>query len=305
MDRGTERADPRPSLRAVGQKVASAEWRTRHPRLWTRRVRGPRLKLMQRVLDLDLDFFVHGIEHWRDRDHGRLDAAEYPAWSLDETLDFLHTRCGLTSPLPGVVVEHHGELFLRWRDAIDARTLRAPFHVTHVDAHADLGLGDAGYVHLLTELMWRAPEGRRDPGAALNDGNYLAFAVGCRWLSGLDYVYNRDNPDGRNPGDIMPYIMEGFSSDANHIQLAALTREQIQELQGLGRPEPARLEPRVPLQAMGWPQFNAAEPFDLICLARSPECTPATCDALFDAIRDRFIDERAPRASARQAGTTT
>jgi hypothetical protein len=176
--------------------------------------------------------------------------------------------------------------------------LQAPFHVTHVDAHADLGLGDAGYMHLLTDLMFRAPQDRLNPGKHLEDGNYLAFALGCRWLSGLDYVYNRDNPEGRNPGDVMPSLMEGSRWDAERIQLAALTREQIEELWGLGHPEPRRIDPAVPFRQMGWPQLIASEPFDLICLARSPEYTPATCDPLFDAIRERFIDELAPTAPA-------
>lgn len=251
---------------------------------------------MQRVLDLDLDFFVHGVEHYRDRDADRLHADEYPAWSLTETLDLLHSRCGLTGRLPGFVVEHHGEMFACWRDAIDAGTLRVPFHVTHVNAHADLGLGDDGYVHLLADVVWREPEDRRDPGKALNDGNYLAFAIGCRWLAGLDYVYNRD---GYNPGDLMWCLMEGFSADAEYIQLAALTKRQIHdELLSLGsrRPTPARLEPRVAFRHMGWPQFAASEPFDFVCLARSPEYTPATCDALFDAISERFIDAITPTA---------
>lgn len=149
-------------------------------------------------------------------------------------------------------------------------------------------------MHLLTDLMFRAPEDRRDPGKHLTDGNYLAFAIGCRWLAGLDFVYNRDNPERRNPGDIMTYLMQGFRWDAAHIQLAALTREQISELQGLGKPVPAQLDPPVPFRQMGWPQFTPSGPFDLICLARSPEFTPATCDPLFDAIRDRFIVELAP-----------
>lgn len=246
------------------------------------------------MLDIDLDFFIYGVAHDRDRTHGRLDPDEYPAWSMAETLDFLRSRCGLTVPLPGFIVEHHGDLFTRWRDAIDAGVLHAPFHVTHVDAHADLGMGDAGYMHLLTDLMFRAPEDRRDPGKHLTDGNFLAFAIGCRWLSGLDYVYNRDNPDGWNPGDIMSYFMESYRWDAPHIQLAGLTRGQIDQLRGLEKPVPARLDPPVPFRHMGWPQFTASEPFDVICLARSPEFTPATCDPLFDLIGDRFIVELAP-----------
>jgi hypothetical protein len=115
----------------------------------------------------------------------------------------VQTGCGLTGRLPGFVVEHHGELFARWRDATDAGVLRAPFHVTHVDAHADLGLRDAGYMHLLSDLLFRTPEHRRDPGEHLNDGNYLIFAAGCRWLAGLDYVYNRESERGDfGAGDI-------------------------------------------------------------------------------------------------------
>ena len=208
----------------------------------------PSLTYVQRVLDLDLDFFVHGVEHWLDRDHGRLDASEFPAWSVEDTLAFLHERCGLTGRLPGFVVEHHGELFTRWGDAIDAGLLRAPFHLTHVDAHADIGLGDAGYMHLMTKLLFRAPEDRRDPGEHLEDGNYLIFAVGCRWLSALDYIYNRDD-DGDGPGDILGLVMEGRRHDADHIQLAAFsTRRELEDLVFGAPREPAWLEPRVPFR---------------------------------------------------------
>jgi hypothetical protein len=50
----------------------------------------------------------------------------------------------------------------------------------------------------------------------------------------------------------------------------------------------------VAFQALSWRQYGATGPFDLVCLSRSPEYTPATCDALFDAIRERFIDELTP-----------
>jgi hypothetical protein len=54
----------------------------------------------------------------------------------------------------------------------------------------------------------------------------------------------------------------------------------------------------VPFRTLPWPQYTAPAPFDLICLARSPEYTPATCDRLSDAIRERFIDENCPNALA-------
>jgi hypothetical protein len=100
---------------------------------------GVRWRNVQRILDLDLDFFVRGVAHWRAQDAARLDAEEYPPWTVRESVDFLRSRCGLTGPLPGAVVENHGELFFRWRDAIDAGKLAPPFHVTHVDGHAFRG----------------------------------------------------------------------------------------------------------------------------------------------------------------------
>jgi hypothetical protein len=39
---------------------------------------------------------------------------------------------------------------------------------------------------------------------------------------------------------------------------------------------------------------RTSAPFDVVCLARSPEHTPASSDTLFDEIRERFIDELAP-----------
>jgi hypothetical protein len=42
-----------------------------------------------------------------------------------------------------------------------------------------------------------------------------------------------------------------------------------------------------------WCEYQASEPFDIVCLTRSPEYTPADADPIFDAIVERFIDEAA------------
>lgn len=70
---------------------------------------------MQRVLDLDLDFFLHGATGDRPFDAARLDATDYPPWDLEDVMAFLEERCHLLAPLPGVAVEHHGEVFGLWR----------------------------------------------------------------------------------------------------------------------------------------------------------------------------------------------
>jgi hypothetical protein len=69
---------------------------------------------MTRILDIDLDFFLHDTAHWRPAGSGRLDAAEYPPWTQDEALAFLRDRCQVTDTLPGMAVENHGALFERW-----------------------------------------------------------------------------------------------------------------------------------------------------------------------------------------------
>jgi hypothetical protein len=247
---------------------------------------------MQRVLDLDLDFFLDGAEIMRGHGDDRLDAAHYPPWPLAQALSFLRERCGLERRLPGFVVEHHGEVFSRWRDAIDAGRLIPPFHVTHVDAHADLGLGDSGYSYLMTSLLFEEPERRRHPKegeGGLDDGNYLAFAIACRWLSDLAYIHNGSS----NGDDILRYYREGFDLDAQRLQLVGI--HSIEELrENLLTPENLKVdhrEPAIPLRSLRWDEFHADQPFDFICLARSPPFTPAESDSIFDAIREHFIEE--------------
>lgn len=172
------------------------------------------------------------------------------------------------------------------------RQTRPPFHVTHVDAHADLGQGDAGLIYLLTELLFAPPEGRRDPPkryGGLTDGNYLSFAVACRWLSGLVFVFS----EGRLE-DIPPLAMEGFDARASHIELAAVTEGEM--FRHAGRMQHARVEhfePRVPFALVPRADFHVEHAFDFVFLARSPNYTSTEADAVFDQIRSQFIDESA------------
>ncbi|WP_257233071.1 hypothetical protein [Rhodococcus qingshengii] len=66
---------------------------------------------VQRILDIDLDFFVTPVVYWPE-DNERPPAEDYSVWPIDQALDFLRNRCGLTQKLPGFVTENHGELSL-------------------------------------------------------------------------------------------------------------------------------------------------------------------------------------------------
>lgn len=243
-----------------------------------------------RVLDLDLDFFLHGVAHHRASDDDRLDSEYAEPWSIDSTMEFLRGRCGLNGRFPGAVVEHHGEVFERWRSAIRLGTLKTPFHVTHVDAHADLGLGDAGYVPLVTSLLYREVsdrDGGRERPAGLGDGNFLAFAIACRWISDLAYIHNDDGGD-----DLLALHMANCDPEASSIELKAMPRSEMERwLYGRDMPCWDRIEPAVPFRQSRWDCFVAEGVYDAVCLCRSPGFTPAASDQLFEIIRREFIDE--------------
>lgn len=85
------------------------------------------------VLDIDLDFF---LREWprRRESNGRPSACEYQPWSPTEVEDYLLKRCNLKkdSPIPGVVVKHHHELFDHWESLIVSKKLKTPFRLIHM-----------------------------------------------------------------------------------------------------------------------------------------------------------------------------
>lgn len=263
-----------------------------------------------RVLDLDLDFFLRDKAHFLDGSEERLNPVEYPPWPLDLVMAFLTEHCRLDGPRPGFVVEQHNELFYLWGEAIKVGQLAAPFEVVHVDAHADLGLGDASYAYLMRELAFEPTEQRyeilkrRRPGSrkemldlsndALTDGNWLMFALACGWISDLTYVCNSfaKTTNEHTPNDLMGLLLKDFDRDSGYLQVVA-TRDDF-VMSGRARPQVVdHRDPPVPFMAKVWREFQASEPFDVVCLTRSPQYTPAEADPIFDVIRERFIAEDA------------
>ncbi|WP_238072201.1 UPF0489 family protein [Rhodococcus zopfii] len=222
---------------------------------------------MQRILDIDLDFFVTPVVHWPPDDE-RPSSEDYSVWPIAEAIEFLREKFGLAGRLPGFLTENHGELFPRWREAISVGLLKPPFHVTHLDAHADLGLGDSGYVYLMSSLLFDSPEDRQYPRAGatgLNDGNFLLFATACRWIHDLTYVYG----DGGGSDELF-FAMKDFKSRSDHIQLAAMGTREIDKMirarPGSYNPVVSHFEPAVPYRTSHWDSFQADGPFDFVCL---------------------------------------
>jgi hypothetical protein len=72
---------------------------------------------VDRVLDIDLDFFVYGSAILNPPDGPRLDPEDFGIWGHEDAMSFLTVQCGLEEPLPGASIEHHDEAFYRWREA--------------------------------------------------------------------------------------------------------------------------------------------------------------------------------------------
>lgn len=247
---------------------------------------------MQHVLDIDLDFFGYEVLGFVDR-ATRPDPEFHGVWSEADVVDFLEKRCGLTGPLPGFLTEDHDELFFLWRDALDAGFLTAPFHVTHVDAHADLGYARVGHEYLMTQLLAKPVHQRRDTEVgdhALGHANFLAYAIACGWIDAVEYVY------GCGGGDDHPeLLMENFDRKANNVELKLVTPGSWQQMDTSIKkwPDVVRRERKVPWDRIPASQYGAGGiEFDCICLTRSPAYIPVTADPLYDLIPARYMDVR-------------
>jgi len=103
------------------------------------------------ILDLDLDFFLSDIVIGLGRvGPGRPNKRHYKPWSEDQVRRFLESKCKLSTdyPCPGKVVVEHHEVFIDWREQVLSGKIAPPLSVVHIDAHADLGMGDSAYMYV-------------------------------------------------------------------------------------------------------------------------------------------------------------
>jgi len=266
---------------------------------------------MNTILDLDLDVFSWPIVHWPQTDD-RPDDAEHSVAAADDVRFLLEAQCGLSTSkrIIGQEVTDHDEAFFVWRAWIEQGKLTPPFSVIHVDAHGDMGLGDAGYVYLLSDLLALPVEQRRNPkrggNALMNAGNYLMFAVANRWLSRLTYVFPwktpwqskwkcgeseevEDDPryDGA-PGDLLVMHFRNGDWRTRMLELRHCTREALNHCMGRAELEPyIHLEPAIPFDFTPVRDFRF-NGFTHLTVAQSPRFAPPKADNLLSIIRKYF-----------------
>ncbi len=242
------------------------------------------------VLDIDLDAFVRPRPD-RKAVGGRLDATRFQPWPADEIECFITSKCSLRAdrPVPGKSVVYHHELFDIWKRLIDANKLRTPFHVVHVDSHADLGMGDGSPEYVMCELLHCPTEARCNPKrgghGGLLEGNYLLFALACGWISSIDYVHHPQLWE-QNGGthDIPDCLFRNNDRNVGTLQLKRLLAKELPPTRRLKGMTTVSLEAEVPIQLISVEQFFSNRNFDFVFVAHSPNYTPGTSDPAFEAM---------------------
>jgi UPF0489 domain len=267
---------------------------------------------MHTILDLDLDVFSWPIVYWPQSKDRPADTDHVIA-SAEDVRFFMEEQCSLSPSrkLLGQEFTDHDEAFFVWRRWIREGRLTPPFDVIHVDAHADMGMGDSGYMYLLSELLALPPDKRDEPRRgfdAMNAGNYLMFAVANRWINGLTYVFPWRRPWSCNwksgysetveqyggdgaPGDLMVMHFRNGNWKTKLIELKHCTREALSASLGRRNLQPVIMtEPPVPFDFMPVREFKSTNITHLV-VAQSPKYAPPAADALLSLIRNYFRAE--------------
>ena len=232
---------------------------------------------MQRVLDIDLDYFLaECCPLAAAGERPRLQGHE--PWDEDAVRAFLEQRCLLSTdrPIPGRVFETHDGALRYWAELMDQGELQPPFHVTHVDAHSDLGIGYPGPGYVLYNVLSLPPKRRLELDRfyrekKLDEANYLLFALAARIVGSLDNV--------RRPFSREDVPKQILTSDGAHIRLVQSFPDLFERVNG---PEP--LIPYHEYREDG--SFRAVAPYDFVSLAISPRYAPAEADGLIPVFKD-------------------
>ena len=235
---------------------------------------------MQRVLDIDLDYFLADCCPLAEPGERPVLCGHEP-WDEEAVRCFLEKQCLLSRehPVPGRVFETHDVALCYWHELMTRGMLRASFHVTHVDAHSDLGIGYPGPGYVLYNVLSMLPSRRLELDRfygekKLDEANYLLFALAARIVGSLENVRR---PFSHN--DVPKQIL---TEDGAHIRLPQSFPELFEKKNG---PEPCI--PYHEYKEDG--SFLAAAPYDFVSLAISPRYAPQEADRLIPVIQEYML----------------
>ena len=144
----------------------------------------------------------------------------------------------------------------------------------------------------MTYLLHRPCKERLNPKEGdfdgLKKGNFLSFAIACRWIKRLVYVHH-PKIEWKNV-DIGRALFKNFDKNSKIIQLKKISTEEFQRYMDRDTCSPKALEPEVPLAFVNHTEFKAQKIFTYVFFTHSPEYTPSKADFLIPIIRE-YINE--------------
>jgi hypothetical protein len=184
-----------------------------------------------------------------------------------------------------VFIRHHDNAF----DVLQMLAETGAVTWTHVDAHSDLGLGDPGYIYLLTEVAHLAQSARAASCRARNEpneANWLPFAVANGWISSVTFVPRRYPPEDLHPwflpaGLDRLVVVQAQSDDRQLLRWH--DREKALEVL-FSRPVAASASFRI----VDRKTFTIGTPPDFVIVSQSPQYTPKSADRVLDACARRL-----------------
>lgn len=237
---------------------------------------------MQRILDIDLDFFLADCCPLAEIGT-RPDVSGHEPWKEADVRRFLEDQCGLDKkrPVPGRIFMTHDMALSMWDELVRDGRLSTPFSVTHIDAHSDLGIGRPGPGFVLNTVISMHPQKRCDISHyydmhELDEANYLLFAAGFRYVG---EIINVRNPKSHE--DIPREILHVSENGEKNIRLCSFVSKLMEKNNGS--------EPVIRYEEYRNPQeYKAQGKFDFASLAVSPRYSPREADALIDVIAEYF-----------------
>ena len=248
-----------------------------------------------KILDIDLDFFLNDKHRGSITNVKRLPDKYFKPWKVNEVENFLENNCGLNKEKKthGKYFIHHHEVFLYLRKLQEQNNHLLKFCIDHLDAHADLGTGDLSYQYIATTILnkpviERAYPDKLNGWEGLSSGNFLAFAIACRWVERLNYINNIEWVD-----DTQWFHFKDFNIKSNIIQFKQFSNSQMDKIINcaIGMKQmtksitPLSYEPEVPFSVTDFNKFVNKEEYDLIFLTQSPGFTPKKSDELIPVIK--------------------
>ena len=253
-----------------------------------------------RVLDIDLDFFMHGVVYNVPcKQKRRQSKKQYHAWSIKETEKYLKENLKLKTKRPGMVYDDHRDLFIILENLIDDKSISTPFELVHVDSHADMGnVFDGSLNKTLTDYAGRTKRGMLNKSTklydnnSLNCSNHLLYILLNRWIRKLTYVKNPES----DSGDIHIFYKYKGKEDARYLQFCQYNTELFEAPKfirfspNFSRYKPVKCHRKIEYnEFISW-QYENNRKYDFIFLATSKGYTTEQSDSLIPYIRE-YIDE--------------